>query len=254
MRGPFGTRSWHDSPTFEFPFIGFDCVQDLELTDDRDYTVDKPGRGRLYNVLDARNDHGYYDPCIGMLEIQEHDYSTYTWLNDVMKSRRSGCLEGKATLVFFGEKMMRRYDDETSPTTYNHHTLDMLCCLSVLASREFQSLSWEAQKWQLARIHCSVHEIGERFSLTSVSALINQHIEEGCSDEGEHLSCLIVCCRDGSFLVDTGMSLDELSQQVEKFMLSGYSYSRYIVDVTNYTTRRPEPVTPYESRVSRTQA
>lgn len=234
MLGPFRTRSWYDSPAYEYPFTGFDCVQDLGLTEDRDYTVDKPGRGSLYNVLDARNDCGYYDPCIGMLEIEEHCQTTYKWLNHMMKSRRSGELRNKARLVFFGEKTMRVYDDERNSEPRSTHTLDMLCCLSIITCRQFQSLDWKTQKWQLARIHCKVYETTQRFSLPAISDIVNKHVDEGCSDEGEHLSCIILRCRDGSFLIDVAMSLDELSQQVEKFVLSGYNHSKYMVDVTNY--------------------
>lgn len=234
MLGPFRTRSWYDSPIYESPFDGFDCVQDLELTSGRDFTVDKPGRGRLFNVLDARNDRGYCDPCIGILEVKEHSQQTYLWLNHMMRDRRSGSLRFKATLIFFGEKMMREYGDEKNSEPYNHHTLDMLCCLSILTCREFQTHNWATQKWQLARIHCKMYETSERFCLKTVSEIANAHRDEGCLDEGEHLSCIVLRCRDGSFLIDTGMSLDELSHRIENFVLSGCCYSKHVMDITNY--------------------
>lgn len=251
MLGPFQTRSWYDCPTFEAPFTGFDCVRDLELTDDRDYTVEKPGKGWLFNVLDARNDYGYYDPCIGLLEIKQHDVETYEWLNIMLKKRRSGELEDKATLVFFGEKSIRRYPVKLEPRTPSYYTLDILCCLAVLTSREFQQLDWNNKRWQLERLHCKVYDINARFSLNPLSEVINQHSLEGCGDVGEHLSCLIVRCKDGSYLVDVGMKLDELSEQVNKFALSGYTRSKYIVDVSDYVRDElAQPLTDRESYLS----
>lgn len=234
MVGPFQTRSWYDCPIFEDPFTGFDCVQDLELTDDRDYTVEKPGRGRLFNVLDARHDRGYYDPCIGLLEIKQHDEATYRWLNVMLKKRRSGELESRATLVFFGEKSLRQYPADLKVGAPSYYTQDMLCCLAILTSREFQQLNWNNKRWQLERMHCRVYDVNERFSLAPLSNVINQHGLEGCSDSGEHLSCMIIKCRDGGYLIDIGMSLDKLADQVDKFVLNGYVSSKHIVDVSDY--------------------